>query len=111
MLAGRQKHRFIVPARVPLWINVDICVHTDRPQIGGARKERNRHCQNETERRRVQLHDNMERDSTDRRAVTVATVNQFLLTLITKRLYEDLDKQEMLWRVAGYLGNLDNKTS
>lgn len=58
---------------------------------------------------RGQLQGNTERDNTNRGVATVATVNQFLLTLITKRLYEDLAEQELLWRVAGYLGSFDAK--
>ena len=49
------------------------------------------------------------RDSTNRWTATFASVNRFLLTPITKRLYEDLAEQDLLWRVAGYLGSLDNK--
>ncbi len=58
----------------------------------------------------MQLKNNTKRDnSTNHGAVTVASVNQFLLTLITKRLYEDLAEHDLLWRVAGYLSSLDNK--
>ena len=55
---------------------------------------------------RVQLQDNTKQDNTNRGVATLATVNQFLLTLITKRLYEDLAERELLWRVTGYLGKL-----
>jgi hypothetical protein len=58
---------------------------------------------------RVQPQDNTKRDSTNRGAATVASVNQFLLTLVTKRLYENLAERDLLSRVAGYLGSLDNK--
>jgi exodeoxyribonuclease VII large subunit len=57
----------------------------------------------------VQLQNNTERGNRNPGPVGVSTVNQFLLALITKRLYEDLAEQELLWQVAGYLGSLDNK--
>ncbi len=48
-----------------------------------------------TENMRVQLQDNTERDKTMRGVATVASVSQFLLTLITKRLYKDLAEQKL----------------
>ena len=57
----------------------------------------------------MQLQNSADRDSRESKLATVVTVNQFLVTLITKRIHEDLTEQELLWRVAGYLGNVENK--
>ena len=84
------------------------CFLTNRPRI--VRTGEESVLAKATKTMRMQLTKNTERDNTNRGAATVDVVNEFLLTLIPKRLYEDLAEQELLWRYCRVSRELRQQT-